>query len=569
MFVTDNKGDAMNVLTGNNLTILSKLILLLVLANRLGYADHVKPKNKIVFQEQLDLIDFNRSGGEGLGGAAWLDYDADGDLDLFLTNGPGNDDGLFRNNGDGTFTNVAEQVGLANGKGSSGVVAGDIDNDGYPDLFVSGEGFLIGASQTPAKLYHNNGDGSFTDITDLSGVTGAESALSAAMADINRDGYLDIFVTSPGHIPFKTGPGTEQSHENKLYLNNGDLTFTDISVSAGIDGLYSDPTPGSNRLISEGACVVGFSDINRDDWVDIIVGNCNAFPLGPSTSPVRPTPFNLFKNNGDLTFTDMAQEAGLDIPGFWMGLAFGDFNKDGYIDFAATSTGTLNGLPHVLMQNNGDGTFFDVAEDNFAQTPFGWGITSADFDNDGDVDLFKVGSLPLFGAIGAQGSPGQLLVNKRKKGFKNDSEAMPVDLSFDYTTGLASADYNGDGFVDMVIIRSPWQGSLNGQPLVLKNMGNRNRWLTVRLTGTMSNRMGIGARIEVFSRGRKPQIREIRAGSSFASSESPWPTFGLARKRFAFIRVIWPSGLSEWFPAFHVKHIYDLVEGKGWFKTYR
>ncbi len=569
MFVTDNKGDAMNVLTGNNLTILLKIILLLVLTNRLGYAGHVKPKNKIVFQEQLDLIDFNRSGGEGLGGAAWLDYDADGDLDLFLTNGPGNDDGLFRNNGDGTFTNVSEQAGLANGKGSSGVVVGDIDNDGYPDLFVSGEGFLIGASQTPAKLYHNNGDGSFTDITDLSGVTGAESALSAAMADINRDGYLDIFVTSPGHIPFKTGPGTEQSHENKLYLNNGDLTFTDISVSAGIDGLYSDPTPGSNRLISEGACVVGFSDFDRDDWVDIIVGNCNAFPLGPSTSPVRPTPFNLFKNNGDLTFTDMAQEAGLDIPGFWMGLAFGDFNKDGYIDFAATSTGTLNGFPHVLMQNNGDGTFFDVAENNFAETPFGWGITSADFDNDGDVDLFKVGSLPLFGAIGAQGSPGQLLVNKRKKGFKNDSEAMPVDLRFDYTTGLASADYNGDGFVDMVVIRSPWQGSSNGQPLVLKNMGNRNRWLTVRLTGTMSNRMGIGARIEVFSRGRKPQIREIRAGSSFASSESPWPTFGLARKKFAFIRVIWPSGLSEWFPAFHVKRIFDLVEGKGWFKTYR
>ena len=554
----------------NNYSV-SKFVLCLILIHQPSWASFYHSNKTVVFEEES--IDFNRSGGEGLGGAAWLDFDADGDLDLFLTNGFGSENGLFRNNGDGTFTNVAVAAGVANGTGNSGVVVGDIDNDGFPDIFVSGEGFVIGPQQTPAQLYHNNGDGTFTDISFLSGVVGAGSALSAAMGDINNDGFIDLFITSPGHIPLLTGAGTEESHENKLYLNNGNLTFTDISVSAGIDGLYDDPTPDSNRQISDGACVVGMSDYNQDNWLDIIVGNCNGYPLElPSASPVRPTPFNLFRNNGDLTFTDQASEAGLDIPGFWMGLAFGDFNQDGTIDFAATSTGTLNRFFHVLMRNNGEGTFTNIAEETLSNTPFGWGISAADFNNDGSLDLFKVGSLPLFGAIGPKGSPGQLLFNG-KKGFFEVAETLPIDLSFDYTTGLAQADYNGDGFIDIVVIRSPWQvnetGNPNGQPLLLKNMGNRNQWLTIRPIGTTSNRMGIGARIEVFTRKGKPQVREVRAGSSFASSESPWPTFGLGRKRFAFIRISWPSGLTEWFPAFRLRRIYDLVEGKGLFQTHR
>jgi hypothetical protein len=255
-----------------------------------------------------------------------------------------------------------------------------------------------------------------------------------------------------------------------------------------------------------------------------------------------------------------------------MGLAFGDFDRDGNIDFAATSTGTFNGFPHKLMHNNGDGTFTDIAEQDLSQTPFGWGITAADFDNDGDLDLFKVGSLPLFGAIGPKGSPGQLLLNEKQE-FIDDPDALSIDLSFDYTTGLAHADYNADGFVDLVIIRSPWNmdgtGNPNGQPVILKNQGNDNQWLTVRPIGTTSNRMGIGARIEVYTATGKPQVREVRAGSSFASSESPWPTFGLGKQHFAFIKMSWPSGLTEWFPAFHLKQIYNVEEGKGWFKTNR
>ena len=122
-----------------------------------------------------------------------------------------------------------------------------------------------------------------------------------------------------------------------------------------------------------------------------------------------------------------------------MGLAFGDFDMDGNIDFSATNTGTLNGFPHVLMSNNGDGTFTDIAEENLSETPFGWGITAADFDNDSDLDLVKVGSLPLFGAIGSEGSPGQLLLNRRELGFVDDTDALNVDLSIDYTHGSCAS----------------------------------------------------------------------------------------------------------------------------------
>lgn len=518
------------------------------------------------FHDGSSEIDFGRSGGEGLGGAAWLDYDRDGDLDLYLTNGFGAQNGLFRNNGDGSFTDVTAAAGVGNGLGNSGVVVGDVDNDGYPDIFLSGEGHVIGPAQSPTRLYHNQGDGTFEDIAQAAGVVGAGTALGAAMADINNDGYLDLFIASPGHIPYLTGPGTEASHENKLYLNNGDLTFRDISQSSGIDGLY--PLPGTNRVISDGACVVSFTDYNQDGWMDILVGNCNGFPLEPgNSSPVRATPFNLFRNNGDLTFTDVAEEAGLNIPGFWMGLALADYNNDGRIDFFATSTGTLNNSPHVLMQNNGDGTFSNVADEVLAVSEFGWGASAADFDNDGDVDIFKAGSLPAFEAIGpGKGSPGVLYLNQRGKGFLAEPDAIPADLSNDYSSGVSQADYDGNGFPDLLVVRHPWQvGNLdnpNGQPLLLENQGNSNHWLRLRLVGTESNRMGIGARLTVFSIAGR-QVQEVRAGSSFASSESPWPIFGLGRGRWAFVKVSWPSGLSEWFTFVRHGKTVELVEGTG------
>lgn len=513
--------------------------------------------------------------GGGLGGIAWLDYDQDGNLDLYLTNGVFASNGLFRNNGDGTFTDVSVEAGVANGLGNSGVVVGDIDNDGYPDIFLTGEGRLAGPVQTPTRMFHNNGDGTYTDITELSGLFGADSALAAAMGDINNDGYLDIFIASPGHIPFLTGPGTGTSDENKLYLNNGDLTFTDITTSAGVSGLYVDEF---GDIVSDGACVASFSDHNNDGLTDIFVGNCNAFfspNIDPAPFVVRATPFNLFQNNGDGTFTDVAASAGLNVLGLWMGLAFGDYDNDGDIDLFATSSGTSESgmYPHALFRNNGDGTYTEVStEAGIPNAEFGWGVTFADFDNDGGLDLYQVGSLPLFGAIGSgQGSPGRLYFNDGSGHFSEDTAATGIDLSSKYTSGLGQADFDGDGFTDIAVMTAPYSlgdVTVTSEDFVLlRNQGNHNHWLTVRLVGTNSNRDGIGARIQVKT-GKIRQLRELRAGSSFASSETPWPTFGLGKYRQTEIIVTWPSGLVETFPNNKANKLITLVEGTG-NKTYK
>jgi hypothetical protein len=405
------------------------------------------------------------------------------------------------------------------------------------------------------------------------------------MADINNDGYLDLFIASPGHIPYVRGFGPRgHSYPNRLYLNNGDLTFTDISQSAGITGLYVDEATG--RIASDGACAVGFSDYNNDNLPDIFVANCNAFKVDQAgilygNDIIRATPFNLFRNNGDQTFTDVALEAGLDALGFWMGIAFGDFDNDGHIDFFATSSGTASQFTnvHELMHNNGDGTFTNITKRNLAETPFSWGTTAADFDNDGDMDLFKAGSLPPFTIRGSDASPGEFFRNEGENGFVADLGATDIDLSDDYVTGLAQGDFNGDGFPDIVIVRSAFQINLpsyynfsfdipNGQPVLLQNKGKSNDWLTVRLVGTMSNSMGIGARIEVFSPvspDATRQVREVRAGSSFASSESPWPTFGLGLgpNPGYSLKVSWPSGLVEEFPSVPTGQIYNVIEGSG------
>jgi len=532
----------------------------------------------VLFEDVSHLLPFEHSGnGEGLNGLAWLDYDNDGDLDLYLTNGVFSNNALLQNGGFGNFIDVTLDAGVAGGTGNSGIVVADIDNDGNADIFLTGEGHVMGPAQTPNILYYNNGDGTFSNITEQAGLSDATSALGATMGDINNDGFLDIFVAAPGHIPIAFPPAA--SYPNKLYLNNGDLTFTDISASAGIEGLYVDP--GTGLTVTDGACVAGFTDFDKDNKMDILVGNCNAYPLMPFPLPVRATPFNLYKNNGDNTFTDVAIEAGLGIPGYWMGLAFGDYNNDGNVDFFATSVGTFSpsgNLLHAMLFNNGDGTFNNVAADvGVAEAPFGWGASSADYDNDGKLDLFTVGSLPPFGAIGpgpAGGNPGKLYFNHGMNGFMDASAATNVDLSFDFTSGVAQGDFNNDGFSDLVVARAPWAipgtplQNPNGKPLLLKNNGNNNNAINVKLIGTKSNRDGIGARVMVKTKHHRKQIREKRAGSSMASSESPWLSFGIGFHKKANVKVKWPSGLVEVFKNVKAGKVKTLVEGSGKIKKH-
>ncbi len=553
------------------LKMITSILLLGGLVSSFASADVTNSKKVeqgVLFENVSSLLSpYSRSAsGEGLGGVAWLDYNNDNKLDLYLTNGIGSANGLFKNNGDGTFTDVTIQAGVQSGSGHSGVVVGDIDNDGYVDILLTGEGRLVGPGQTPVKLFHNQGNGKFKEISIAAGISANDSAFAATMGDINGDGFLDIFIASPGHIPFITGPGTGESHPSKLYLNNGDLTFTDIAASAKVDGLFQLPGIGT---VSNGACVTTMTDYNRDNKIDILVGNCNAFPPdGTSSAPVRPTPFTLYRNNGDLTFTDVTNQAGLNVPGLWMGLALGDIDNDGDIDFYSTSTGTLNGLHHALMRNNGDGSYTNIATaSGVAVFEFGWGTTLQDFDNDGDLDLYLVGALPLFAAIGpGAGNPGRLFWNDGTGNYIEDTTATGINLSLKYTSGLASGDYDGDGFVDFVVMNSPWSAGgitvTDGTPVLLRNQGNRNNSITLKLIGKKSNRSAIGAFITIKS-GSRIQVREIRAGASMASNESPWPTIGIRNKKSAKVTVTWPSGRTEKFSHVKAGKLTTLKEGKG------
>ncbi len=348
------------------------------------------------------LASFTRGVGEGYGGVGWLDYDRDGDLDLILTNEQStalaeNRSALFSNNGDGTFTDVSVQANAAVTTGNSSVVVGDIDNDGWPDIFMSGTGYFVGRSQSPTVLLHNQGPNAqgivtFENIADSAGVPGAETALSAAFGDIDNDGDVDLFVTAQGHLGIINPPAMQ--HRDKLYLNNGDLTFTDVSAAAGVDG-------------GLGSCVASFSHFNDDEFIDLFVGICNEVNL-------LPTPWHVYVNNGDGTFTDVVASTQLDSLGFWMASAFGDIDNDGDFDIFSTNLGGNNA--HRLWRNNGDGTYVDIASDEMAFNFWGWGATFADFDNDGYQDLFYGGELTSRGGFG-KGNTGYLFMNDGNSRF--------------------------------------------------------------------------------------------------------------------------------------------------------
>ncbi len=510
-------------------------------------------QTSISYQNRSDLLDFLHfsDGGDGFAGVAWFDYNNDGFLDIFFTNGKGHQNGLMRNNGDNTFTNVSLQTGVGNGTGNEGVVAADIDNDGNSDIFLTGESAIIGANKSFVKLYHNNGDGTFADITTDSGIVSSQSFFSAAFADINKDGFLDLFIS--GGMSFEL-PGRG---ENMLYLNNGDLTFTNISELAGID-------------TSLGGCAASFCDYNNDGLIDIFNANCADFG--------NATPIEVFRNNGDLTFTEVSTEIGLDKAGFWMGFASGDYDNDGDMDIFVTNTGDrarmrLGALAgggwslHSFYENMGDGTFIDRALDSgLAKWEFGWGCSFSDFDNDGFVDLFFTGSFPfppafIIGKLG--GNPGRLFMNNQDSTFTESSSVMGItDLSDIYSSGVAVADFDNNGFPDISVAVNTY-GTEIGKPFFFQNSGNRNSWLTIKLVGTVSNRDGIGARVKVVA-GDLVQTRELRAGSSFLSMDSLWQTFGLLQnQKVDLIEIKWPSGVVDKFVEIQANQTITLVEGSG------
>ncbi len=487
---------------------------------------------------------------EGMGsGGAWLDYDGDGNLDLYLVNGSthnrpaggGEPNRLYRGDGKGHFTDVTEAAGVGDRGWGYGVAVGDYDNDDDPDLFVTNQGANV--------LYRNDGDGGFTDVTAEAGVGPSPWSASAAFIDIDRDGDLDLYVANymesdVAKIPRRgdkaatqgscsyhgiqvfCGPRGRRPEQDQLFRNNGDGTFTDVTQPSGI----ALATPRYALGVVSG-------DYDNDGDPDLYVANDSVIN-------------SLWRNNGDGTFTDVgiASLTGLNVDGralAGMGTDFGDYNGDGWLDLVVTN------FAHDLntVYRNLSGRFF-VDESSLVgmgvtNLALSWGAGFHDFDHDGDVDL-----LIANGHVYPQVDDYDLGTSYRQTNHLFENEAgrfedvsaksgpgFRIAQSF---RGAAFADYDNDGDVDVLLT------ALDEPPVLLRNDSpNPGNWLQLALTGTRSNRDGVGARITVTA-GSDTRIRERKGGGSYLSASDPRIHVGLgAATRADRVEIRWPSGTVD------------------------
>lgn len=520
--------------------------------------------NVIAVGEQIQFIDataeagiqfLHRNGAKGdyhlpeqLGaGGAFFDYDNDGDLDLYLVNsGDLPDEGhestvtsaLYRNNGDGTFTDITSEAGADN-KGNYGVGAacGDYDNDGDPDLYVTNFGANV--------LYRNNGDGSFTNVTETAGVGDSMWGSSATFLDYDRDGNLDLYVVNylrysldVPHAPCEVDgirilchPKNFDGAPDQFYRNNGDGTFTNVTEAAGFK-VAEGPHSG------KGLGVVA-ADFNNDGEADIYVANDD-------------TPNYLYYNNGDGTFTETGLLAGCaysfnGVAQAGMGVDAGDYNGDGYLDIFVTN---LSYETNALYQNNGDGTFSDViygahlGDESFLFV--GFGTRFFDYDNDGFLDIFIanghiIDNIAQVTDILTYAQRNQLFHNNGDGTFREVSlSAGKYFHEQSVSRGAIFGDYDNDGDCDIVTTQ------VNQPAQLLRNEdGNQKNWLRVKLAGVISNRGGIGARVTLTA-GTRFWVQEVRAGSSIMCSNDPRCHFGLGDNAIVDrLEIHWPSGIVQ------------------------
>ena len=456
-------------------------------------------------------------------GAAWFDYDDDGDLDLYMSNRVGANH-LFQNNG-GVFTDVAAAAGAADATGEgSGVAVADINNDSCVDIYL--------ANTYEDVLLKNNCDGTFTDITTGSGVESSEDrrGTSASWGDYNDDGFVDLYVTN--HMPAAAATPTGDTEQDYLYHNNGDDTFTDVS----------DMLLGTDR---EGrAFIAGWTDYDLDGDLDVY--NIRDCPFGQNSGPMR-----LYRNDGgtngtsDWTFTQIAETVGADWCQNGMGLATGDYDRDGDFDFFFTDNGAgtseYPGQPNrsgtVLLRNDA-GTFIDATDiAGVSSTEFSWGANFFDYDLDGWQDLYMVAGA-MDPAIVQEG----VLWQNNGGGTFTDVSAGSGGLNDPLNTRTSAyGDYDSDGDMDMFLVNYGQQAKL-----FRNDNSNGNNWLIVDLEGVTSNRMGIGARLELSTPDGVTQHFEVRSGSSLGAGDDVAAYFGLGTNgSVSLLEINWPSGAVQ------------------------
>jgi hypothetical protein len=481
------------------------------------------------------------------GGVAVFDYNNDGSLDIFFTNGaaipsleksdPSYSNRLFRNNGDGTFTDVTEKAGLQGVGYSMGVAAGDYDNDGFVDLYVTG----VNHNQ----LLRNNGDGTFTDVTEKAGVSGMVPHLGKAWSvaagwfDYNNDGLLDLFVVNYLNYNIKTATHCVQQGlpaycspvdflgtPNILYRNNGDGTFTDVSEQFHI-----------SKYVGKGMGLA-FADYDNDGLTDIFVSN-DTFEN------------YLLHNNGDGTFTNVAMLAGVAYNAFGnaiagMGADFRDIDNDGRPDIFETAM-FREGFP--LYRNLGDGQFQDVTATSglgvLTSRSTAWGVGIFDFDNDGNKDLFTANSDILDNAMELAhrpfALPNRVFRNKGSLAFEDLSSKAGTSFSVAAPhRGAAFGDLNNDGKIDAVVT------VLNGPPEIWMNRSSSgNHWILLKLVGVKSNRDGLGTKIKVTT-SLGTQYNHATTALSYNSSSDKRVHFGLGSASVVdTIELTWPSGIKQ------------------------
>jgi hypothetical protein len=506
---------------------------------------------------------------EGMGaGAAWLDYDLDGKLDLYVVNGSrfdrkpgqGEPSRLYRGDGAGRFVDVTEKAGVANREWGFGVAVGDYDNDGDPDLYVTNLGANV--------LYRNKGDGAFENVTQKAGVgDGDRWSSSAAFFDMDDDGDLDLYVANymvgtPSAVPRAGTPEAQAKNcayrgiqvfcgpigqtpvQDALYRNNGDGTFTDVTKGVG---MWLDPPRYGLGVVT--------ADFDGDGDQDVYVANDSVAS-------------SLWENDGHGMFKEVGLSKGVAFNAdgraqAGMGTDFGDYNGDGWLDIALT---TFSQDLKTLYRSVGGKFFVDESQlvgMNVTYMQLSWGVGFHDFDLDGDEDLF-IANGHVYPQVDGHGigttfrQANHLFRNDGKRFLEVGKTAGPslaVERSF---RGAAFADYDDDGDMDVFVT------ALDEAGMLLRNDSPRGErhWLEVRLIGKKSNKDGVGARVKVTSAG-KTWIRERKGGGSYLSAHDPRLHFGLgALGRVERIEVRWPSGHVDTIGDAHVDRVITIREGQ-------